>query len=126
MNEYQIRSLMCGIALTVSLAIVPIQSWAQSLEEVLGVRSNTTVAGVKSQQKVNEIFDETKDLESQFMATMKIVDGLVVYNRQQRKLIENQKRKMVELEKSIEDAQVVERQITPLIERMIDSLEKFV
>ncbi|MDH5738143.1 MAG: DUF3450 domain-containing protein [Gammaproteobacteria bacterium] len=126
MNEHLIRSALGSAFFALALIVTPGQAMAQSLEDVLGVRSQTTVAGVRSQQKVNEIFEETQDLETQYNNVMKIVDGLRVYNRQQRKLIENQEKEMVELQKSIEDAQVVERQITPLIERMIDALEKFV
>jgi hypothetical protein len=54
------------------------------------------------------------------------VDGLKVYNQQQERLIRNQDNEMAELNKSIDDVTVIERQIGPLIQRMIDNLEKFV
>ena len=57
---------------------------------------------------------------------MKVVDGLRVYNQQQRRLISNQEKELAELEESIDQVTVIERQIGPLIERMIENLEKFV
>lgn len=129
MNEHRMRFvLLTAVMIIISTAasIPSIQVNAQTLEDVLGTRGRTTVAGVKSQLRVNEISEETSDLLSQYKKVMKIVDGLRVYNRQQRKMIENQGKEMVALTQSIEDAEVVERQITPLIERMIDTLEKFV
>ena len=57
---------------------------------------------------------------------MKIVDGLKAYNRQQERLIEGQEQEIEELNVSIDQVTVIERQIGPLIERMIDNLEKFV
>jgi hypothetical protein len=57
---------------------------------------------------------------------MKIVDGLKVYNQQQERLIKNQVTEMAELGASIDNVTVIERQIGPLIERMIVNLDKLV
>tara|TARA_Y100001934_G_C12312031_1_gene755420 strand:+ start:639 stop:1475 length:837 start_codon:yes stop_codon:yes gene_type:complete len=97
-----------------------------SLDEVLGVRSSTTVDGAKSQAKIDELTEQTQDLLSQYKQVMKVVDGLRVYNQQQRRLISNQERELAELEESIDQVTVIERQIGPLIERMIENLDKFV
>ena len=100
--------------------------YAASLDEVLGVRSSTTVDGAKSQARIDKVSEETRDLLQQFKTVMKVVDGLRVYNQQQRRLIGNQEEELAELEESIDQVTVIERQIGPLIERMIENLEKFV
>ncbi|MBT5700253.1 MAG: DUF3450 family protein, partial [Gammaproteobacteria bacterium] len=64
--------------------------YAASLDDVLGVRSSTTVEGAKSQAKIDEVTEQTRDLLQQFKTVMKVVDGLQVYNQQQRRLIKNQ------------------------------------
>ncbi|HCC43701.1 MAG TPA: hypothetical protein DEQ32_04855 [Gammaproteobacteria bacterium] len=99
---------------------------AASLDEVLGVRSSTTIDGAKSQAKIDELTEQTQDLLTQYKQVMKVVDGLRVYNQQQRRLISNQEKELAELEESIDQVTVIERQIGPLIERMIENLEKFV
>ena len=101
-------------------------TFAASLDEVLGVRSSTTVDGARSQAKIDELSDQTQDLLTQYKQVMKVVDGLRVYNKQQRRLISNQEKELAELEESIDQVTVIERQIGPLIERMIENLEKFV
>jgi len=101
-------------------------AYAATLEEVLGVRSSTTVDGAKSQAKIDELTEQTRDLLTQYKQVMKVVDGLRVYNEQQRRLISNQEKELAELEQSIDNVTVIERQIGPLIERMIENLEKFV
>ena len=63
---------------------------------------------------------------TQYKQGMTVVDGLRVYNEQQRRLISNQEKELAELEESIDNVTVIERQIGPLIERMIENLEKFV
>lgn len=99
---------------------------AQSLDEVLDIRSGTTEAGRQSQLRVDQLSDETRDLLTEFKQVMKVVDGLRVYNRQQERLIEQQERELAELRESIDQVTVIERQITPLMERMVDGLEKFI
>lgn len=101
-------------------------AFAASLDEVLGVRSSTTVDGAKSQAKIDQISEDTRDLLTQYKQVMKVVDGLRVYNQQQRRLISNQEQELAELEESIDQVTVIERQIGPLIERMIENLDKFV
>ena len=96
---------------------------AASLDDVLGVRSSTTVDGAKSQAKIDGVTEQTRDLLQQYKTVMKVVDGLKVYNAQQRRLIQNQKDELAELAKSITNVTVIQRSIGPLIERMIENLE---
>ena len=125
MREHQIRRMFVAFAISM-LSIVSTQISAQTLDEVLGVREATTADGRKSQLKVDSLTDQTQDLLTQYKQVMKIVDGLRVYNQQQERLIKNQNSDMVELNESIDNVTVVNRQISPLIERMIDNLETFI
>jgi hypothetical protein len=126
MKQLQSSSgLLAALLLFVSLVSVnPVL--AQSLDEVLGVREATTLDGKNSQVKIDEIKDDTRDLLSQYKRVMKVVDGLKVYNLQQERLIRNQNEELAELANSIDSVTVIERQIGPLIERMIDNLANFV
>ncbi|MFT7141024.1 MAG: hypothetical protein ACI9B8_003456, partial [Sulfitobacter sp.] len=125
MREHQIRRMFVALAISM-LSIITTQISAQTLDEVLGVREATTADGRKSQLKVDSLTDQTQDLLTQYKQVMKIVDGLRVYNQQQERLIKNQNADMVELNESIDNVTVVNRQISPLIERMIDNLETFI
>jgi hypothetical protein len=126
MKEHQLRP---GIAVTILCLLSVIASgnvYAQTLDEVLGVRASTTQDGRKSQIKIDDLSEQTRDLLTQFKQVMKIVDGLKVYNQQQERLIAAQERELGELEESIDSVTVIERQMGPLIERMIVGLEKFI
>ncbi|MFT4631209.1 MAG: hypothetical protein ACI96P_001980 [Candidatus Azotimanducaceae bacterium] len=126
MNEHQIRHFLVASAVSI-LSILSIGMVnAQTLDEVLGVRASTTQDGRKSQTKIDEITDNTRDLLSQYKQVMKVVDGLKVYNQQQERLIANQITEMADLGASIDQVTVIERQIGPLIERMIVNLDKLV
>ncbi|MAI42273.1 MAG: DUF3450 domain-containing protein [Candidatus Azotimanducaceae bacterium] len=109
------------------LSIVLIGSaHAQTLDDVLGVRASTTQDGRASQRRIDEISEQTRGLLTQYKQVMKIVDGLRVYNEQQERLIKVQEKELRELEESIDNVTVIERQMGPLIERMIANLDKFV
>ncbi len=125
MKQYEICRNLLALALTVA-AMTPLQLSAQTLDDVLGVRATTTQDGRRSQIKIDELQDQTRDLLSQYKRVMKIVDGLRVYNQQQERLIASQEREIVDLNQSIDEVTVIERQIGPLIARMIENLEKFI
>jgi hypothetical protein len=125
------KVLQTGSGLISALMLLVSALWgsavsAQSLNEVLEVRSATTQEGKASQMRIDEVKDDTRDLLTKYKQIMKVVDGLKVYNLQQERLIRNQEQELAELEASIDNVTVIERQMGPLIERMITNLAKFV
>lgn len=126
MKQHQTRTGVFALALYVLSFVVSPSVSAQSLNEVLGVREATTKEGRRSQVKIDELTDETRNLLTQYKTVMKVVDGLKVYNQQQERLIAAQVAELGELEESIDQVTVIERQMGPLIERMIAGLETFV
>src|SRR5690606_20286721 len=69
---------------------------------------------------------ETDDLTQEFKAVNKEIEGLRVYNAQLEKQVAAQLQVIKDLDASIEQVTVVERQIQPLIMRMLDALEQFI
>lgn len=126
MKELQIRQGVATAVLCLLSVVASGNAYAQTLDDVLGVRASTTQDGRASQQRIDELSEQTRDLLTQYKQVMKIVDGLRVYNEQQERLIRVQEKELGQLEQSIDNVTVIERQIGPLIERMIANLEKFV
>jgi hypothetical protein len=62
----------------------------------------------------------------QFKTLNKEIDGLAVYNAQLTKQLNNQIEEMESLNLSMDQVSIIERQITPLMMRMITGLEQFV
>jgi uncharacterized coiled-coil protein SlyX len=57
---------------------------------------------------------------------MKQVDGLKVYNARLERQIANQEKRIRDIDASIAEASVIQRQIPPLVTRMLDGLEQFI
>lgn len=70
--------------------------------------------------------EETETPLEEYIDTMKLVDGLRVYNQQLETLLVDQQQEMDQLNESIERTSIIERQIGPLTERMIDTLAAFI
>jgi hypothetical protein len=95
-------------------------------DEIIDVGLARIEDGTKSQETIDTVADQTGDLMSQFRIETKVVDGLKVYNSQLSRQIEGQRRAMGDLRQSIANVALIERQIVPLMTKMIESLDLFV
>jgi len=98
----------------------------KTLKSILRVGQVGTDAAQTSQKRIDKIADETTSLLQDFKTVSKQIEGLKVYNSQLEKQLANQLVVIEQLETSIENVTVIERQIQPLILRMLDGLEQFV
>ncbi len=99
---------------------------ATTLNDIFQVAERMNSNAKKSQAKIDALNEETRKLLGDYKVVLKEIEGLRVYNRQLEKQISNQEREMAQLSTSIDEVTVIERQITPLMLRMIDGLEQFV
>ncbi len=98
----------------------------KELEPALDAAAKINQSAADSQKTINKITDQIDDKLQQFKTINKETEGLVVYNTQLKKQIASQIQEMEDLNSAIDEVSVVERQITPLMLRMIEGLEQFV
>lgn len=79
-----------------------------------------------AQASVDEVHDETRRLIDSYRAELRIVEGLETYIGMLDTQIGNQESEIATLQTSITDVAVIERQILPLLARMIDGLDQFI
>ncbi len=115
-------------ALTVALAVGlgATTATAATLSDIYQVAERMNAESLRSQSKIDALTEETRQLLNEYKTVLKEIEGLRVYNRQLEKQISNQEAEMAALATSIDEVTVIERQITPLMLRMIDGLEQFV
>ncbi len=99
---------------------------ATTLSDIFQVAERINQSALRSQAKIDALTEETRKLLNEYKTVLKEIEGLRVYNRQLEKQIGNQEQEMADLSDSIDKVTVIERQITPLMLRMIDGLEQFV
>jgi hypothetical protein len=115
-----------AIVIGLTMTLFSASSNATTLNDIFQVADQMNQAALRSQTKIDSLTEETRKLLNEYKTVLKEIEGLRVYNRQLEKQIGNQEREMTELSASIDKVTVIERQITPLMLRMIDGLEQFV
>jgi len=98
--------------------------FAQSVDDVLQAEDRRLNLAQQSQERINSIVEGTRSLEDQYRAINKEIDGLKVYNRLMRAQVDGQQAVLEDISISIDQVDVINRQIFPLMERMIDGLEQ--
>ncbi len=126
MKNQRLKAVALSTVLSAGALMGSVALADQTLDSVLQVGQSMTTAGMKSQQRIEKVADETASLLQNFKTVNKQIEGLRVYNSQLEKQLANQLVVIGELETSIEQVTVMERQIQPLILRMLDGLEQFV
>ncbi len=128
MNTQRLKCLkIAAVVLLGSLAgTASIANADETLQAILDVSDQKTSAAKTSQQKVDRLAEETRSLLGDYKTVMKQIDGLKVYNNRLRNQIANQERRIDDIEESIQSVTIIQRQMTPLVIRMIDGLEQFV
>ena len=125
MKNHRIHRLMAS-SLVALLAAVSVPASAASLDDIFAVAEDLNVQARQSQAKIDALTEETRELLGEYKTVLKEIEGLRVYNRQLERQISNQEAEMTTLNSSIDQVTVIERQITPLMLRMIDGLEQFI
>lgn len=96
------------------------------LQQVVVAGKKINQSAKSSQQRIDSISEQTLSKLQQFKSVNKEVDGLNVYNKQMQQQIDNQMIELQQLATSMEQVSIIERQISPLMARMIDTLSQFV
>jgi len=107
-------------------AFLPSAALADKTDDIVNAGVKRTQSGAASQKRIDDISEKTDKIISEYHQQRKVVEGLKVYNDRLRRTLEAQQVAVTKLERSIEDASLIERQIVPLMMRMIVGLEKFV
>ncbi len=100
--------------------------FAQTVDQVLQADQRRLNLAQQSQERINNVVEGTRSLEDQYRAINKEIDGLKVYNRLMRAQVEGQLATLDDIGLSMDQVDVINRQIFPLMERMIDGLEQSV
>ena len=120
------RSSRRTAAAVIATAVVVLtgSAFAQGVDDVLRADGRRIELAQQSQERINEVVERTRSLEDQYRAINKEIDGLRVYNRLMTAQTNGQKATLEDIALSMDQVDVINRQIFPLMERMIDGLEQ--
>lgn len=117
------RKIIAALA-TAGVIVVTGSVFAQTVDQVLQAEQRRIQLAQASQERINTVVEGTRSLEDQYRAINKEIDGLRVYNRLMTAQTEGQQAALDDISLSMDQVDVINRQIFPLMERMIDALEQ--
>jgi len=125
------KKSIAGILLTSgALFATPIALSAQNdtkgLDSAIAKGEQRADNAIKSQLKIDSIDSDIRGAEREYRGVSKEIEGLEVYIKQLNKQLLAQDLEKTEIQHSIRQVTLIERQITPLMLRMIDALDRFV
>ncbi|MBL4799030.1 MAG: DUF3450 domain-containing protein [Oleispira sp.] len=125
-NRFPAKRLVLAVLAAGSLVAATSVMAANNLDTAIMQGEQRAATAVTSQLKIDSLDDDIRDIERKYRAVNKENDGLSVYIEQLNKQLLNQQIELKNIDSSIRQVTLIERQITPLMLRMIDSLELFV
>ena len=99
---------------------------SSDMESVLEVGRDNQKMSAVSQEKIDATERKTDKIVNEWKAVSKQVEGLKLYNEQKRIQIQAQLDLMDNLDDQLVQVVVMQRQIPPLAQRMLESLESFI
>tara|TARA_B100001109_G_scaffold121784_1_gene99168 strand:- start:3059 stop:3823 length:765 start_codon:yes stop_codon:yes gene_type:complete len=97
-----------------------------NMESILEVGRENQTLSATSQSNIDQTERQTDKIINEYKVVSKQVEGLKLYNEQKRIQIQAQLDLMDKLDKQLVQVVVMQRQIPPLAEKMLDSLETFI
>ena len=125
MKNVQVSRLSMSL-IALSLAVLSTSAGATVINDIFKVAEQVNAQAKLSQVKIDATTEQTRELYADYKVVLKEIEGLQVYNRQLERQIAVQEREMTELAASIDRVTEVERQVMPLMLRMIEGLDQFV
>lgn len=120
------RELLRCLAAAAVLLSGPRAIAAAGIEESLGVVSETNREATASQEKIDRLAREARDLLEEYRKLRDGSEYQAAYTRELEALDRAQRDRIEELRSQIERARITRQRIVPLMRSMAEALEKFV
>lgn len=126
-NPIQRALVTAAGAAVVALAWVAVaQASPQTVTATITEQVGANKAAATSQNRINQLDDETQNMLNEYRATLRETESLRRYNEQLELQIQSQDEEIVSIQDQIQEIERTNREIYPLMQRMIDTVDQFV
>lgn len=122
----KIRKSLIASTLVGALAMVGGPVAADPLEDLHKAEAQIQKAGKKSQDKIDNLYEQGQVLLGEYRAVVDETENLKVYNDYVAGLVRSQQAEIDSLNKQIQEIENTRKNVVPLMYKMIDTLETFV
>jgi hypothetical protein len=127
-NPFQRAAVVASGAIVALLAgwAAVVQATPALVQTTVNEQTSTNRAAASSQAKINQLDDDTQTMLGDYRATLRETESLRRYNEQLELQIKSQQEEVVSIQQQIEEIERTNREIYPLMQRMVDTLDQFV
>jgi len=122
----RITRTLASVVVAGVVAVAAQQASAQSLDKAIATQGEADKAAASSQKRINEIRDRLQDAASRYATAIADAESLEKYNSQLEKQVKAQRDEVSSIEAQLLEIETTSREVQPLMQRMVDTLEKFV
>ena len=97
-----------------------------ALDDAVKTTLESQKSNIESQQTIDTLVDSTRTMEQEYKTILRSMDGLISYNNQLDKLVRSQQQELQSITRQLGYIEDTQREIVPLMLRMIDVLEQFI
>lgn len=118
-----------GIALACALGLVPAMARAQAnvaVDDVVKAQESIDDASRASQERINKLDDETSSMLSEYRRAVADAESFGAYAAQLDLQVSSQNEEMASAERQLGEIETTSREIGPLMDRMLATLDEFV
>jgi hypothetical protein len=125
-NDSRRRQLALSALLAVSLTGGSWHARAEPLANAVAAQTEADKAAAASQQKIDTLDEQTQGIAAKYVQALADVDSLNKYNEQLARQVKSQDAEVASLEQQLDALQVTEREVQPLMQQMVETLDQFV
>ncbi len=96
------------------------------VKKSVDVQTTTVAQNKKSQQTIDSLSEKTSRLLDEYRLVLSETESLKTYNDQLAKLVKSQEEEAASIEEQILSIEVTNKEVVPLMLKMIDGLDKFI
>ncbi|WP_235185895.1 DUF3450 domain-containing protein [Methylomarinum vadi] len=126
MNTFRSIPMARGLLFVSGLLLANLTQADNPLNDSLKQQLSSQRQGIQAQQRIDKLDDQTQAMLEEFRGGSIRLDDLTAYNAQMERLIDDQQGEIGQKETQMRDIVVMQQQIAPFLQKMIDVLEEFV
>lgn len=112
-------------ALALTLTLVGPAS-AAPLQKVIDEQAKADSEAAAAQAKIDALEDETRSMAQKYRDALAVADSMNDYSDQLEAQVDSQQERLDEVNQQLADIEVTQREVFPLMEKMIATLDKFI
>lgn len=120
------RATVLGSVAVFAVLLAALPAAADVLDTIISAQVGSDRSAQRSQDEIDAIAEQTEELLQEYRLVVRETESLRAYNDQISDLIDAQDKEIRTIESQLDNIQDTERGLLPLMERMIETLDRFV